>query len=59
LAVSESANALSTGGFAIQTQVTVPEFGGCGLFGPILSSLMSGPNNPINLTASPPPPINW
>jgi hypothetical protein len=59
LTISEPVNALVSGGFAIKTTVTVPEFGGCGLFGPILSATMSGPNNPINITASPPPPINW
>jgi pimeloyl-ACP methyl ester carboxylesterase len=59
LSISEPVNALVTGGFAIKTTVTVPEFGGCGLFGPILTATMSGPNNPINITASPPPPINW
>ena len=59
LAISEPVNALETGGFGISTAVTVPEFGGCGLFGPVLSSTFSGPENPINLNASPPPPINW
>jgi hypothetical protein len=59
LTISEPVNALVTGGFAIKTTVTVPQFGGCGLFGPILSATMSGPNNPINISASPPPPINW
>ncbi len=59
LTISEPVNALATGGFAIKTTVTVPEFGGCGLFGPILTATMSGPNKPINITASPPPPINW
>ncbi len=59
LSITEPVNALSSGGFGIKTEVTVPEFSGCGLFGPILSSLMSGPGNPININASPPPPINW
>jgi Secretory lipase len=59
LSISEPVNALVVGGFAITTKVTVPEFGGCGLFGPILSATMSGPNNPINISASPPPPISW
>ena len=59
LSISEPVNALVTGGFAITTKVTVPEFGGCGVFGPVLSATMSGPNNPINITASPPPPISW
>jgi len=59
LSITEPVNALETGGFGIKTEVTVPEFGGCGLIGPVLSALMSGPGNPINITASPPPPINW
>jgi hypothetical protein len=59
LSITEPVNALETGGFAINTEVTVPEFSGCGLFGPLLSSLMSGSGNPININASPPPPIAW
>ena len=59
LSISEPVNELVSGGFAIRTEVTVPEFGGCGLFGPILSATMSGPGNPIEMTAKPPPPINW
>jgi Secretory lipase len=59
LSISEPVNALVTGGFAIKTEVTVPEFGGCGLFGPVLTATMSGPDNPINMTATPPPPIPW
>jgi pimeloyl-ACP methyl ester carboxylesterase len=59
LSISEPVNALVVGGFSFATKVTVPEFGGCGLFGPILSATMSGPGNPIEMTAKPPPPINW
>jgi len=59
LSISEQVNALVVGGFSFSTKVTVPEFGGCGLFGPILSSTMSGPGNTIEMTAKPPPPINW
>jgi hypothetical protein len=59
LSISEPVNALVTGGFEIKTDVTVPEFGGCGLFGPVLTATMSGPNNPINMTATPPRPIPW
>jgi hypothetical protein len=59
LSITEPVNALATGGFGIQTKVTIPEFGACGLFGPILTSDMSGSGNPINMTASPPPPISW
>jgi Secretory lipase len=59
LSISEQVNALVVGGFTFSTKVTVPEFGGCGIFGPILSSTMSGPGNTIEMTAKPPPPINW
>jgi pimeloyl-ACP methyl ester carboxylesterase len=59
LSISEPVNELVSGGFSFKTTVTVPEFGGCGLFGPILSATMSGPGNTIEITATPPPPINW
>ncbi|MGH2864306.1 MAG: lipase family protein [Solirubrobacteraceae bacterium] len=59
LSISEPVNELVTGGFSFKTTVTVPEFGGCGLFGPILSATMSGPGNTIEMTATPPPPVNW
>jgi len=59
LSISEQVNALVVGGFSFNTKVTVPEFGGCGVFGPILSSTMSGPGNTIEMSAKPPPPINW
>jgi pimeloyl-ACP methyl ester carboxylesterase len=59
LGISEPVNALVTGGFSFSTKVTVPEFGGCGLFGPILTATMSGPGNEVNIAATPPPPIAW
>ncbi len=59
LSISEPVNQLVTGGFSFKTTVTVPEFGGCGLFGPVLSATMSGPGNTIEMTAKPSPPINW
>jgi pimeloyl-ACP methyl ester carboxylesterase len=59
LSISEPVNQLVVGGFSFKTTVTVPEFGGCGLFGPILSATMSGPGNTIEMTAKPPPAINW
>ena len=59
LEISEPVNALETGGFSFVDKVTVPAFGGCGLFGPILSSTMSGPGNEVKITATPPPPVNW
>ncbi len=59
LSISEPVNQLVVGGFSFKTTVTVPEFGGCGLFGPLLSATMSGPGNTIEMTAKPPPPINW
>ncbi len=59
LAISEPVNALVTGGFSFTDIVSVPEFGGCGLFGPVLSTTMSGPGNEVNITARPPAPIYW
>jgi Secretory lipase len=58
LSLSSPVNALTLG-IAIKSTVTVPPFGGCGIFGPVLTATMSGPNNPINLTATPPPPISF
>ena len=52
LSITEPVNALVAGGFSFKTEVTVPAFGGCGLFGPILSATMSGPGNTIEMTAS-------
>jgi len=40
-------------------RVTVPEFGECGLLRPIISSTTSGPGNKIQMSATPPTPINW
>jgi hypothetical protein len=59
LSIDEPTNALSTGSFAFRAEVTVPEFGGCGLYGPLISSTTSGPGNIVEMTASPPAPINW
>jgi hypothetical protein len=59
LAISEQDNLLNTGGFTFTDIVTVPEFGGCGLFGPVLSATMSGPGNEVKIAAKPSPPINW
>ena len=59
LSISEPTNALATGSFAFKAEVTVPEFGGCGLLGPLISSTTSGPGNTVEMTAAPPPPINW
>lgn len=57
--ISEPANALSTGGFSFASEVTIPPFGGCFFFGPVLSAVISGPGNPANFSAAPPPPIPW
>ncbi len=59
LSIREPTNALSTGSFSFKAEVTVPEFGECGTFGPLISSTTSGPGNTVEITASPPPPINW
>src|SRR5262249_10326690 len=48
LSISSPVNALTLG-IAIKTTVTVPPFAGCGIFGPVLTSVMSGPGNPVNL----------
>lgn len=59
LSIREPTNALSTGSFSFKAEVTVPEFGDCGIFGPIISADTSGPGNAVEMTASPPAPINW
>ena len=59
LSIKEPTNALSTGNFAFKAEVTVPEFGECGLFGPVISAVTSGPGNTVEITATPPAPINW
>jgi hypothetical protein len=59
LSLREPTNALATGSFSFKAEVTVPQFGGCGIFGPIISAATSGPGNTVEITASPPAPINW
>ena len=59
LSIKEPTNALSTGSFSFKAEVTVPEFGECGALGPIISSTTSGPGNTVEITAAPPPPVNW
>ena len=59
LSISEPANALAVGGFDFKAEVTVPPFGGCGVIGPELSLLNSGPGNTVEIEAKPPAPINW
>jgi len=59
LSIREPTNELSTGSFSFKAEVTVPEFGGCGLYGPLISGVTSGPGNTVEMTASPPAPINW
>jgi hypothetical protein len=60
LSIKEPTNALaSAGSFSFAAEVTVPEFGECGLLGPIISSTTSGPGNKVEMTATPPAPINW
>jgi hypothetical protein len=44
-----------SGGFRFQGTTTIPPLTGCGLLGPTLSLLLSGPENPYNLTLAPPP----
>jgi Secretory lipase len=59
LTLKEPTNELAIGNFAFKAEVTVPPFGECGLLGPVLSALTSGPGNTVEITASPPAPINW
>jgi Secretory lipase len=59
LTIKEPTNALAVGSFAFKATVTVPPFGGCGLLGPVLTAATSGPGNTVEITASPPAPINW
>ena len=60
LSIKEPTNALSSAGsFSFSAEVTVPEFGECGLLGPLISSATSGPGNKVEMTATPPAPINW
>jgi hypothetical protein len=59
LNISASSNALYTGSLSFSTEVTVPPFGHCFFFGPILTTLFSGPGNAATFTAAPPPPIPW
>ena len=59
LSIKEPTNALASGNFSFKAEVTVPPFGGCGLLGPVLTAATSGPGNTVEITASPPAPINW
>ena len=59
LTISEPVNALAAGSFGFTAKVTVPAFGNCGVFGPVLTSTVSGPGNTVEMTAKPPPPISW
>jgi hypothetical protein len=42
-----------TGGFAFAGETTIPPLTGCGLLGPTLSLLLSGPDNAYDLTLAP------
>jgi len=59
LSIKEPTNELAVGSFAFKAEVTVPPFGECGLLGPVLSATTSGPGNTVEITATPPAPINW
>ncbi len=59
LSISEPTNALASGNFSFKAEVTVPPFGSCGLLGPVLTAATSGPGNTVEITATPPAPINW
>jgi hypothetical protein len=59
LTIKEPTNALAVGNFAFKAEVTLPDFGECGLLGPVLSATTSGPGNTVEITATPPAPVNW
>lgn len=60
LNVSEPVNALASGSISISASVTVPPFGGCNpLSAALVTSLISGSGNKLNITVTPPPPIAW
>lgn len=59
LTISEPTNELAIGNFSFKSEVTLPEFGDCGLLGPVLTATTSGPGNKVEITASPPAPISW
>jgi Secretory lipase len=59
LSASEPANALYTGSFSFSAEVTVPQFTGCGFDAYLLSAVLSGPGNKLELSAAPAPPIPW
>jgi hypothetical protein len=40
---------------AFDGTTTIPRLTGCGLLGPTLGALLSGPDNPYHLTLGPPP----
>ena len=43
-----------TTGFQFSGATTIPDLTGCGLLGPVLSSLLSGPGNQYTITLKPP-----
>jgi secretory lipase len=59
LTIKEPTNALAVGSFAFKAEVTLPDFGECGLLGGVLSATTSGPGNTVEITAAPPAPITW
>ncbi len=59
LTIKEPTNELAVESFAFRAEVTLPDFGECGLLGPVLSATTSGPGNTVEITAAPPAPTNW
>jgi len=49
-----SLNGTLAGGFAFDGATTIPPLTGCGLLGPTLSLLLSGPGNQYHITLAPP-----
>lgn len=52
-------SALGSGTLTFNGTTSFPSLGGCGLYGPLLSALMSGAGQKFSYTVAPPAPVNW
>lgn len=52
-------SALGTGKLTSSTPGTIPPLVDCGVYGPVLSSLVAATGNTFTLTERPPPPVSW
>lgn len=58
--IEEPVNAFSSGSVSVTDTVTIPSFSGCGaLNSALVTALLSGSGNKINITTEPPPPTSW